>query len=1026
MINEWLSDCLLHIYGMFFIQFRSRKLKLMLKDKLKRLILPFVLIAFIPAYSEANDRANIPAPEWHGAVEKQITGKITQQGGQPLAGATIMAKSSGASTTSDANGNFSINVKDDNDILVISFVGFATREVPASQSANIVLVSATNDLTNVVVVGYGSQNKRDVTGAVKSVKAESFNKGIILGPEQLIQGKVAGVNVTSASGEPGGAQSITVRGPGGVRTGSTPLFVIDGLPLDNSSTGGGNPLNFINPQDIEAIDVLKDASATAIYGSRGANGVILITTKRGKAGVPTMTYSLALGSSTMANPIAVFTADEYRQQVKSLGGTLVDKGANTDWQKVISRTAFTQDHNLSFSGGANALTYYAAFNMQRQQGIIKNSDLNRYSGRFNVTQKLLDNRLTIEANLNVANTYNLRPPVSSVIGDALSNNPTYPSDSAGIPTRYQDINNPLVTFSLEKEITKINRFIGNISPSIQIIKGLTYKLNFGVDLSNATRDYQSLPSQVPQRDGRLETYYTYNRNTLIENYLTYNFKKQDHNFSVLGGYSYQKIFLQGRNYSINRFPLNSFEPIYNPASGQELTLANNRPGGYATENELQSFFGRLNYSYQNKYLLTVNFRADGSSKFGDNNKYGYFPSFSAAWRISEEDFMASSPFSNLKLRAGWGRTGNQEIPSKITQPLYISVVSASTSYPLAASGPYPAGTTFSRLANPDIQWEVSNQWNVGLDFGLLNGDLNGSIDVFNKVSSNILLEVIPADPVQPAGTVWTNVPDMTITNSGVEIDLAYRHTTKRGFTYGLGGNMSFMKNIVENSPYSVIPSGSASGSGLTSATINGYVNNEPIGTFYLRKFTGFDANGISTYQDTDGDGIVTDKDRIAAGSALPTMMYNFFATLGWNGFDLNANFNGVSGNKLYDNTANAFFYKLRLFKGINTTQEAIQYPEESVNNAAPVSTRYLKDGSFLRLNNLSLGYTFNTRKMGINWLQSARLSLTGQNMFVITKYDGYDPEVNIDRQINGINSYGIDYLSYPKARSFIFGLQVTF
>ena len=235
-----------------------------------------------------------------------------------------------------------------------------------------------------------------------------------------------------------------------------------------------------------------------------------------------------------------------------------------------------------------------------------------------------------------------------------------------------------------------------------------------------------------------------------------------------------------------------------------------------------------------------------------------------------------------------------------------------------------------------------------------------------------------------------------------------------------------MKNIVENSPYSVIPSGSASGSGLTSATINGYVNNEPIGTFYLRKFTGFDANGISTYQDTDGDGVVTDKDRIAAGSALPTLMYNFFATLGWNGFDLNANFNGVSGNKLYDNTANAFFYKLRLFKGINTTQEAIQYPEESVNNAAPVSTRYLKNGSFLRLNNLSLGYTFNTRKMGINWLQSARLSLTGQNLFVITKYDGYDPEVNIDRQINGINSYGIDYLSYPKARSFIFGLQVTF
>jgi iron complex outermembrane receptor protein len=287
--------------------------------------------------------------------------------------------------------------------------------------------------------------------------------------------------------------------------------------------------------------------------------------------------------------------------------------------------------------------------------------------------------------------------------------------------------------------------------------------------------------------------------------------------------------------------------------------------------------------------------------------------------------------------------------------------------------------------------------------------------------------VIPADPVQPAGTVWTNVDDMTITNSGVEFDLSYKHTTKKGFTYGIGGNVSFMKNIVENSPYTVIPSGSASGSGLTSATINGYINGEPVGTFYLLDFIGFDAQGMSKYRDVNGDGIVSDKDRIAAGTALPNLLYNFYGTANYRNFDLAINFNGVSGNEIYDNTANAYFYKVRLYKGVNTTDEAIEYPQESTSNAAPVSSRYLKNGAYLRLNNLALGYNFNTRNLGIGkWVSSLRLSLTGQNLFVLTSYDGYDPEVNIDRQINGVQSYGIDYLSYPKARSFIFGLQVSF
>jgi TonB-linked SusC/RagA family outer membrane protein len=962
--------------------------------------------------------------------DTEVQGVVTQADNSPLPGATVIVKGSQIQTVTDAKGSFRLTVPEANSTLVISYVGFASQEISINgrTNINVVLLPASAELSTVVVMGYGSQRKRDVTGAVKSVKSEAFNKGIINSPEQLIQGKAAGVNVTSSTGEPGASIGITIRGPGGVRTGSTPLFVIDGLPLDNSGTGGaGNPLSFLNPQDIESMDILKDASATAIYGARGANGVVIITTKKGKAGVSTLTYGTSLGFSKLARKIDVFSADEFRSEVAKINGALVDKGGNTDWQDVITQNAFTQEHNLSMSGGAEKLTYYAAFNMQRQEGIIRNNNLNRYSGRFNVTQKFLDNRLTLQVNLNASHTYNVRPNSPAVIGDAISINPTYPVyDSVGKPARYLDFNNPLITFELEKDITKTNRVIGNISPSFRIAKGLVYKLNFGVDISNAVRDIQSLPSLIPQRDGRLDNFTTSNTNQLIENYLTYDFKVKEHVFSTLAGHSYQKIFLNGKNFSIGRFPITSVEPINNPGIGQELTLATNRPGGYALRNELQSFFGRVNYSFDGRYLLTANFRADGSSKFGSNNKYGFFPSFSAGWVLSEEEFIGTRVFDNLKLRFGWGLTGNQEIPSKITQALYTSSVTGTTSYPLG-TGAYPAGTTFSRIANPDIQWEVSNQWNAGLDFAILKGDLSGSVDVFRKTSDNILLEVVPADPVQPAGSVWTNVKDMNIINNGVELELTYAHTTRKGFTYSIGGNTTFMDNIVKNSPYSVIPSGSASGSGLTSATINGYINNQAIGSFYLLDFTGVDANGISTYRDVDGDNIISDKDRIVAGTALPKVIYNFFGSANYKGFDLALNFNGVSGNKIYDNTANSNFYKARLFKGINSTNEALQFPTESVNNAARVSTRYLKNGSYLRLNNLTIGYTLDVNRLGISkWISGARISATGQNLWLLTNYDGFDPEVNTDRQINGILSYGIDYLTYPKAKSFIIGLQVSF
>jgi iron complex outermembrane receptor protein len=965
------------------------------------------------------------------AQQRQITGTVKDAKGSPVVSVSVAVKGSPASAITGEDGSFTISAKD-GDVLVFSSVSFETTEVKVTSSSSYAVVLTTNAvvLSDVVVVGYGTQRKKDVTGAVKSLKSDEFNKGIVNTPQQLLQGKVSGVNVTSSSGEPGATIGITVRGPGGVRTGSTPLFVVDGLPLDNSSTGGGDPLNFINPQDIESMDVLKDASATAIYGARGANGVIIITTKRGKAGVSKLEFSTGIGFSTLARKLPVLTADEFRVEVPKAGGTLVDKGTSTDWQEEVTRTAFTQNYNLNLSGGADKLTYFASLGTQKQEGIMKEHELKRYSGRFNVTQKFLDDRLVLEVNLNVANTNTQRPPITSVIGDAIINNPTYPVYDANGNLYLPPVNisdNPLLWFQLEKEFTTINRVIGNISPSFKIIKGLVYKLNLGIDNSTSTRDVESLPNTTPFRDGRLETFYNHNRNKLVENYLTYTFSTKQHNISALAGHSYQEIYVQQRSSSINRFVVGGVEPIYNPGVGQLLDLTNNRPNGLAFINELQSFFGRVTYQYNNKYLFTANFRADGSSKFGENNKYGYFPSFSFGWKISDEEFMSNSIFNNLKLRAGWGLTGNQEIPPKITQPLFQTLQSAS--YPLYPTGPYPVGTTYSRLANPDIKWESSEQTDIGLDFGLFHGALTGTIDLFRKVSKDILLQVIPADPVQPAPEVWSNVEDMKITNKGVEFELDYHHhASKSGITWNVGGNITYLNNVVENSPYTIIPAGSVSGAGITTSTINGYVNGEPIGTFFLKEFIGIDkTTGMSIYRDLDNNGTINDNDRVAVGTALPDIIYSFYGSSVYKGFDVSVNFNGVSGNKTYDYTHNVSFSKLRLAKNVNSTKEAIADPNESLNNATPVTSRYVKNGAYLRLNNASLGYNFNIQKLGINkWVSGMRLSVTGQNIFISTKYTGYDPEVNIDRNINGVSSYGIDYISYPKARSIIFGLNVSF
>lgn len=967
--------------------------------------------------SKTNESASVQQQK------KQISGTVTSPDGQPIPGVSVVVKGTTTGITTGMNGEFTLDIPADAQTLVFSFVGMRTQEVPVEGKTvfNIAMEEETIGLGEVVAIGYGSQQKKDITGAVGSVQSENFNRGVMNSPGQLLQGKVAGVNVTSTSGQPGSGQQITIRGQGSIRQGSGPLFVVDGFPIGIDGTSAStSALNFLNPEDIESMDVLKDASATAIYGSRGANGVILITTKKGKSGVSNVSVSSNFGVSNLANDISVFSADEFRKNVVAIGGKLEDRGGDTYWQDELTRTAITYDQNLVLSGGTDKLTYRASLGYLDQEGIVINTGIKRYSGRVNANQKLMDGRLNIDFSLNSTVEKSENAIMSTLVSEMLDFNPTYPArDENGDPVKYPDLVNPLIHSELYKDFGETRRIIFNIAPSFEIIDGLVYKLNFGYENTSSESDNQSMPNTDPFEEGRLQQNYLNGENMLIENYLTYTFNKDDHNFTVLGGYSYQRIYDRWRTWSIRKFADNGIEPRYNPGLGQTLTLVDTPPSGWARINELQSFFGRANYSYKGKYMLTATVRADGSSKFGSNNKYGVFPSFAAGWRISEEAFMQSSSlFSNLKLRAGWGQTGNQEIPPKITQALYTTRVSGTTSYPLAESGSYPAGTTFVRLANPDIQWEVSTQTNIGLDFGLFDGALSGTIDYFNKVSNNILLEVVPSDPIQPATTYWTNVEDMNITNKGLEIALDYQHRNATGFSYGVGGNITFIDNVVEDSPFTILATGSAEGSGLTGATINGMINGYPIGTFYMQKFLGIGDDGLSIFEDSEDAG------RMVVGHALPDVTYNFYINMAYKGFDFSANFNGVSGNMIYNNTAMNKFYKAKLANSLNTNDKAIEFPKESIINSSSVSTRYLEDGSFLRLNNATLGYNFDTKS--ITWIDNLRLSVTGQNLFVITKYSGFDPEVNQDRSMNGIQSFGIDLNGYPKARTFVFGINVTF
>lgn len=959
-----------------------------------------------------------------------------------LPGATVYEKGTTNGTITDADGRFTLNVTQPNAVIVFSFVGMTTVEMNYTGQAtmDIVLEEESIGLEEVVAVGYGVQRRSDLTGASSRLTEENMNRSVSTSPIEMMQGRVSGVNITQNSGEPGTGMTVRVRGSHSIRSGQEPLYVVDGVPLDNAdiTPNGGtssginessnkNPISFLNPEDIESIDILKDASSTAIYGARGANGVVIITTKKGKRGQSSLTYDGYAGVSKIREKLDLLSASEFRAYTKPDGTKLLDLGASTDWQDEIFATGITQSHNLSYGGGTEDFTYQTSLGYLDQEGIVSKTAVQKLNGRIRVTQRALDGRLNLEGSLITSHVEDDRAPIAETGGyegdlilSALKLNPTFPifNEDGTYFLRANDQRNPVAMINLVDDETLTDRILSNMSAEFQIIPNLNYRLNVGFDRTVAERRVNQNEALIYVRNrGEADINGITASNRLIENYLTYLMERgEEHSFNFLLGHAYQFFKVNTTELNVTGFTVDEVKYtdrlIYGNSSAATVTST-------AIERELQSFFGRINYAYLDKYLLTLTGRFDGSSKFGENNKYGFFPSAAVAWRISEEDFMEGNTlFSNLKLRLGWGLTGNQEIPEKISQ-LAVGTVSDANGY---FNGALVPGLTYIRTPNPDIQWETTMQTNVGLDFGILENRVSGTIDFFNKKTEDVLLE-IPGKQPSPTNTQWLNVPDLEIINNGIELGLDGMVIEQNDLTLEVGVNFTYIKNEVKNLPVTLIETGVASGQGLSDTRVQIITNGQPVATFYGMVFEGFDANGLSIYKTELNENGVEVPVKEYLGSALPDFTYSFNAGLKYKGFDLSMFWYGSGGNKVYNNTANSTFFKGPLNNGFNVTKDILD-SEESPANSNAFSSRFIEDASFLRFSNLTIGYTFNTS--AINWLGSARVYLTGNNLLIFTDYSGYDPEVSVDANVNNVPSLGIDFTSFPKPRTFTLGVNLQF
>lgn len=1006
--------------------------------KFKKLI-PIALIFLVSNQADAKG-FTVSYPVF-SQVNETISGNVTDQEGSPIEGAKITVVETGATAATDASGNFAISANI-GQTLSISYDGYALQMVKISgTSVSVKLQSkkAATSIEEVTLVGYGTQKKSDLTGAVSQLKAENFKEGMNISVDNLMQGKIAGVRIVQSSGEPGAGVNVSIRGIGSIRSGSTPLFVVDGVPLSNdavSATGPNiglgnaqakNPLNFLNTSDIESITVLKDASAAAIYGARGSNGVVLVTTKRGKKGEPLFTYDTYLGFSSVIKKLDLLTANEYRAAGID---KLYDHGGNTDWQDEIYRNAVSSNHSVSFSKSTDTGNYFASISHMDQDGIVLNSNFKRTTARLNAEESFFDNkRLKIKLNLTASDIHETGIPNGAnagsdgqVIIHALMANPTRSVyDQSGnftnfnMPAHY----NPLYLLSVYNDKTNTFRVLGNTEATLRILPGLNYKFNLGIDKSMSERKttmYPNLTDRTPAGLFVQANFQSYN--VLLEHYLTYDLSLNKHNFSLLGGFSYQKFKATGTYYGVKNIAKQGVgvSPDINPGSSGDPIIP---APGYAQENELQSYFGRVNYNFDKKYLLTASIRADGSTRFGKNNKYGYFPSVAVGWTISNENFMKGIQMINeLKLRGSWGQTGNQEVPNKITQA--SSALSQAAGYYLYDNLNLVNGVEVYRTPNPDLKWEVVEQTNIGVDFSLWKNKLYGSLEYYNKTTKDPILN-IPSGPLSLTPTVWKNV-NAQIVNKGFEFSLGAEIIKNENFTWNFDVNGATVNNVVKNLPVSQVLSGEISGPGFSGVTANIYKNGYEAGSFYMYHYLGIDANGKYIYEDVDGDGVIGQNDKKIFEGAIPNFTFGINSYMKYKKFDFAFSFIGQTGGYLVNNTA--LDLNINSLASDRNVLKNFYDSGASFTNQPQLSSLYLEKSDFIRLNNVRLGYTFDISQL--KFLRSINLYVSAQNLFTITSYTGYDPLVDTNKQVGGNQSLGIDYTTYPSAKTFILGATVKF
>lgn len=972
-----------------------------------------------------------------------VKGTVTDEAGEPLIGATVMVAGSSTGTATDFDGNFSIDVEQGKTIHV-SYVGYLSQDVKVKgNDLKIVLKEDNALLDEVVVVGYGTMKRKDLTGSITTVNSKDFNVGSYTDPGQLLQGKVPGLVVVQNSDPNGGVNSLTLRGASTLNGSTEPLYVVDGIP--------GVNLNLIPPSEIESIDVLRDASATAIYGSKAANGVIIVTTKRGADGPARVTYSGYVSWEKIANDHKMMTADQLRAYADENNISLPnDKGANTNWAKEVQRTGFATNHDISISGGGKNTTYNVSLNYIKRDGIIQGVGNNLFTGRSYIETKTLKDRLTlgIGINGNIRKEWGVPRGLQggSVYEGMYYYSPLVPvtnEDGSWYSDKTISQNyNPLSLVYENRSTATFKRLQFTGKASLKIIDGLFLNANFSYETQNYHyKDYTSTQSQNNTRHGESSRNVTDDWGKLMEIYGNYDKEfGENHKLALMAGYSWEE-HKNGEGFGARGYN------YYDDSIGwNNIGVANSWDtdpvwGNVMNHTKMISFYGRVNYSLMSKYLFQAAIRRDGASTFGENNRWATFPSASVAWRISEENFLrdASSWLSDLKLRVGWGQSGNAGGFDIYTSRFFYNTAARFDYVDEAGNVHSYKGLTAARNVNPDLKWETTTMLNLGLDFSFFNGRLAGTLEYYDKSTKDMIWDYPVSTLIYPVNWITANVGKMK--NRGVELMIQGYPVRTRDFSWMTSLNFSHNDNKVV----------SVSNSEFNAGVINRYdpnlpglsqgcntqriVEGKPIGSFYLWDWAGYNDDGLSCFYRYDGQGnkILDENgnpettiqpgedDRVYMGNAQPKLTMGWDNRLNYKNWDLNIFFTGVFGQKIFNEPHAYFSYVGSIAQGKNVMASIVDDQIATDGLAHYPSQRYLENGSYFKLATATLGYTF--RDCFHGWLSDIRIYVSANNIFTITKYTGRDPEINL----GGLDP-GHDTRSdhYPRTRQILVGAQINF